>query len=855
MNLKSRLLFLVLLALCVFAFQARGHAQGNYLPAPYVPWLEDQGSAQEEKGKEGKSKAPAARRDDIPGKAVITPKDTRALIEHLKKEDRDFAPPSPLEEAYSRRIIDQLTQFGYDLFADAGKERDKHDRAGIPAGAVQDDFVLSIGDKLNIVFRGQRSGTDTYTVNNQGLLIVADLPPVPAAGRNMGQVREALEDQAQRLHNTDIFIALDEVRQIDVLVVGHVGSPGRKTLTVFNTVLDALNESGGIDKTGSLRQIKLVRHGRSTVIDLYGLLVHGSANMDLGLQDGDKLIIPPIGPTVAVAGGVKRPAIYEIQPLMRGMLHEPHNASRSISLEEMLEMAGGVLSPGQNRFMKLGLTADGRETVEEIAKPHEPVFNDGSILMVAPSVEARAGTVELTGHTNRPGIHDLDRAQTLSALLTDEKVFGPDIYPLIGIIERWNDDQLASQFLDFPPLLVLKGRFDRKLQDGDIVHLFSREQILALQKPQQNPEDIEPAAGSAADLPETIADPVMASFLTERAAFVRGAVRQEGAFPVAEGTSLENLIAVTGGLTLEANTQNIEVTSALHGQGDQTEGRSGTQRKQVNYSEDDPAAVMLQPGDTVRVNQKFHKIADNSVQIIGEIAHPGRYDLMPGDKLSDLLRRAGGLTKQAYPDGAIFSRESERRAEESRFRAASRDLERALAVAMEDEEKAPDAAQIAMARDLASELRAVEAVGRITIEADPGVLASQPELDILLQPGDRIFIPQRPLTVRVGGEVLSPAALQFRKDKDPRDYIAEAGSFTYHADKDRTFVLYPDGSAQPLLVNTWNHTATFIPPGSTIVVPRDPKPYSFIESARDITQILSNLAITGIFLDDLRDGN
>ena len=174
---------------------------------------------------------------------------------------------------------------------------------------------------------------------------------------------------------------------------------------------------------------------------------------------------------------------------------------------------------------------------------------------------------------------------------------------------------------------------------------------------------------------------------------------------------------------------------------------------------------------------------------------------------------------------------------------------------MEDESKAPDTTQITLARDLAAELRQVEAVGRITVEADPGVLVTEPELDILLEPGDRIFIPKRPLTVRVNGEVLSPASLQFRKDKDPRDYIAEAGNYTYHADKNRVFVLYPDGSAQPLLVNAWNHTATFIPPGSTIVVPRDPKPFDFIQSARDISQILSNLAITGIFLDDLRNGD
>lgn len=841
--------------LCVAAFQTRSFAQSNYLPTPFVPWLEGQGFNQDRAEKEPqKKKTQKLRKQRTPDRAVLTPEQTFELIERLNEqsEEIDIDLPSPLEQAYFSRIIDELEQFGYDVFM-PDEEKDDSARTGLPMGAVQDNFILSIGDKLNIVFRGQRKSNDVYKINNQGRLVIEDLNPVPAAGRTILQVRRDIEDQAKRLHNTDVFVSLDKVRQIDVLIVGDVKKPGRKTLTVFHTVLDALNESGGIEKTGSLRQIKLVRHGRSTIIDLYGLLVHGSTNMDLGLKDGDKLIIPPIGPTVAIAGGVKRPGIYEILPHMKGMLHEPSKTSRKISLEEMLEMAGGVLSPGQSRFMKLGLTSDGQETVSEIDKAFDTLFGDGSILMVAPSQEARAGTVELAGHTRRPGIHDLDNVPTLASLLDNEKVLGPDIYPLIGVIERWNDDQMATQLIDFPPLLVVKGRFDRKLQDGDIIHLFSRAQILDLQDTQDNPEDIEPAAGSVIDLPEMINDPVMVSFLTERNAFIRGAVRQEGAYPVAAGTSLENVIAVAGGLALEASTKNVEVTSALHGEGGQAHGRSGTQRKHIDFTQDDPATVMLEPGDTVRVNQKFHKIADNSVQIIGEVSHPGAYDLMPGDKLSDLLRRAGGITKQAYPDGTIFSRDSERKAEESRFRAAARDLERALAVAMEDEDKAPDTAQIALARDLAAELRQVEAVGRITVEADPGVLVTQPELDILLEPGDRIYIPKRPLTVRVNGEILSPANLQFRKDKNPRDYIMQAGGYTYHADKDRVFVLYPDGSAQPLQIDVWNHNPVFVPPGSTIVIPRDPKPFSFIESARDITQILSNLAITGIFLDDLRD--
>lgn len=754
--------------------------------------------------------------------------------------------PSPIESLYSRRVVDDVRQFGYDMFGGEITEN-KNNMPALPAGAVQDNFILNIGDKLNITFRGQRQSQGVYGVGSDGLLIVADLPPVSAAGRTIAQVRAALEDSASSLYNTEVFVALDSVQQVNVLVVGHVNKPGRRTLTVFHTALDALIQSGGVQKTGSLRQVKLIRNGRAQMIDLYGLLTHGSAGMDLALRDGDRLVIPPIGPTVAITGAVKRPGIYEILPALQGMRHRPEQASERLSLQEALDLAGGVLSPGNNRYIKLSMTTDGREVTQELSAPFTPVLGDGSILSVARADEKRTETIELVGHTRKPGVHDLKRNTTLSALLSDDKVFGPDIYPLIGVIERTNPKTLTRQRLDFPPYLVMNGEYDRTLQDGDTVLLFSKAQMRALQG---HAKPIEQGSVEGADL---LDEPGLRSYLTERSVYVRGAIRDAGPWPVSEGATLETVIDAAGGLNLEANSSNIEVTTNQSGEGAQAHGRSGTQRIVVNTRETPMDTVALAPGDAIRVNQKFRKTDGQSVMITGEVAHPGKYDLLPGDTLARLLQRAGGLSEQAYPDGTIFSREADRRAEEARFRAAARELERAVAAATEKKDEAPNAEQIAMARDLADELRSVEAVGRITVESDPGVLETQPELDILLEAGDKIFVPRRPLTVRVHGEVLSPANLQFRSSKNPLDYINEAGGMTYYADDDRAFVLYPDGSAQPLAVSAWNHKATFIPPGSTVVVPRDPKPFDFMTSARDFTQILSNLAITGIFLSDLGD--
>lgn len=787
--------------------------------------------------------------------ALLTPAHTQKIMQQIAAQER-ARNASLIEQAYSARIIDQLAQFGYELFDNKDdqlsplvKLLDKTPaREGLPGGAAQDDFVLSSGDRLMVTIRGQKNEQKNFTIDNQGFLIVDDMTPIPAAGLTLKQVREILEAEGQLRPNTEYFVSLDAVRQIDILVVGHVRKPGRQTLSVFHTVLDALIEAGGIEKTGSLRQVKLVRNGRSTYIDLYSLLVHASTNMDMQLRDGDRLIVPPIGPTMAVAGNVKRPGIYELLPDMRGV-HTKGDRSQKLSVEEALDLAGGYLTPGATRLIKLELTPEGQEKSQQVGKnAYAPLFGDGTILMVSAALQARTGTVEMLGETRQPGLHDLEQNRSLSALIPSEKALGRNIYPLIGVIERQNPDTMSVQLIDFSPLLVAKGAFDRKLEDGDAVHLFSRQEVQDLQREgfrgTINSQIIE--VGSTTEQKEPVS-PAMKSFLEERAVYVRGAVRNPGPWPVSEGASLEAVISAAGGTTLEASQSDIEVTSAH-----QPDATGTRQRLVVNAQETDPATVTIGPGDNVRVNQKFSRVADNSVLLMGEVKNPGRYDLGPGETLYDVLVRAGGLTNDAYPEGAIFSRDSERKAEEARFRAAARELERALAASMNKKEP-PDATQIAMARDLAAELKTVEAVGRITVEADPGKLSVDPELNILMERGDRIFIPKRPLTVRVNGEVLSPANLQFRKNKKPRDYIMEAGGLTYNADDDRAFVLYPNGSAQPLQVSNWNHSAALIPPGSTIVVPRDPKPFDFIQSAKDISQILSNLAVTGIFLHDIKD--
>lgn len=272
---------------------------------------------------------------------------------------------SALETMYSTRAGQKLQQFGYDLFAVPGPEiRKQLDKAAtfsprMPEGEARDEFLLHAGDELEIAFTGQRTDHGLYKITPEGLLSIPGLPPIPAEGRAIGQVRLSVKAAARTLHNTDAELSLSSVRQIGVLVTGHVQRPGRQNLTIFHTVVDALIEAGGIAKNGSLRQIRLVRNGASTAIDLYALLLHGSG-LDLQLQDGDRILVPPLGPTMAVAGKAKRPGIYELLP---GEDKQALAAALGLDEGTILFSAkdGDSLSAARDNLANAGLITDDRK--------------------------------------------------------------------------------------------------------------------------------------------------------------------------------------------------------------------------------------------------------------------------------------------------------------------------------------------------------------------------------------------------------------------------------------------------------------------------------------------------------------
>src|SRR6185437_1476950 len=260
-------------------------------------------------------------------------------------------PPSRLEEIMSARAAARLQQFGYTHLG-------RGSAVTIPeTGAVQDDYILGPGDEIVVSLRGQENNEIRATVDRNGQVILTRLSPISASGRTFGSFRQDLEAAVRRAYvATNASVSVGRVRQISVLVSGEVNSPGQRLLTGLSSVVDALLLSGGVRKTGSLRDVRIQRGGHEFTVDLYTVLTSEGTRTPFRLADGDRIVVTPLGTTVAIAGLVRRPGIYELAP---------HQSS--ISTKALLGLAGGLELRGSYRLSLLRIDEQGRNELNTLA--------------------------------------------------------------------------------------------------------------------------------------------------------------------------------------------------------------------------------------------------------------------------------------------------------------------------------------------------------------------------------------------------------------------------------------------------------------------------------------------------------
>lgn len=827
---------------------------------------------------------------------------------------------SAVERDYWLRLQDRsLRQFGYDLFRAAESD------PGALTGEVGDAFLLGIGDEVVVTFQGAVNDSETTRIDREGRLIVGRLRPVAAAGRTLGAVRAQLEAETRRtLLGTNVFVSVGSVRAITVFVGGEVERPGQYALTALADVTAALARAGGVRKSGSLRNVRLVRGGTTVAVDLYGLLGIGTPPA-IRLRDGDRIIVPVIGDTAAIAGGVARPGIYELKG-------EP-------SIAQLIAYAGGAVRPRGYRVAVSRIGRDGTESFVRIDSPTQRVMPGDAAQVIAGSAGGAADRVILSGYVANPGPRSLSSAPTVRDLLgRSEDMRTGTYFPFALIVRR---DALAGGRSYVPVSLTdALGRGDPvPLRSDDQLYVFSRRDIEFIAHPDvravvlgtdsgsepcqslqrlrqlvtnsqslrftavtrgsfitspsrtdarnagaalnrqgvrsldgepqradsamlQQPRDSQLRTGQQADardLPEErdeYADcpliferePDLLPVVMEYAVGIGGAVRRPGPYPVAGPIDLATAAAIAEGLVGHSRDISYDITRGADGANGLERFAAGADAAQSMQ------ALRIEPGQDVRFNAGQAQFENGAVLVSGEFVRPGLYTIRKGETLAQLIARAGGITELAYPYGAVFTRRAVKDLQEEGFRRTARELNSSLLALATRRETSGDA--IAAVGNLIQSLSTVEAPGRMVVEADPRVLAIRTDLDTILEAGDTIYIPKRPNFVVALGDVNNPGALQFVPGKAAGHYVAEAGGVSSTADDDRAFLVLPNGSAQPLKGGAWRSSRDgVVPPGSTIIVPKNIDPLYKLGIARDIATIFGQLATAIAAVAILADNN
>jgi polysaccharide export outer membrane protein len=673
--------------------------------------------------------------------------------------------PRQAEEtsAVEKRAADfglPVRQFGYSFFY-------KPPETFLPVQAVPvgPDYVIGPGDTVRIVVWGNVQGEYSLTVDRNGTIAVPKVGVIHISGLNYRQLREVMEKEFARLYtNFQMNVTLDNLRTLQVYVVGQARFPGSYAVSSLSTLVSALFASGGPSKTGSLRHIQVRRRGKVIAhFDMYDFLIKGDKSKDIRLQSEDVIFIPPIGPVAAIgsprAGAGKAPA-PTTQAAVGGPVKVPgiYELKHERTLLELLQLAGGLADTAFK----------GRVQVLRVRERREMVM------------------------------------------------FEDDLGKL-----------LAGRLPEVP------------LVDGDFVKIFP--------------------------VPD----------LVEKKVRVAGALKTKGEFGLQDNMRVKDLINYAGGLLMETNREEAEITRInITPQGPETSRIYFSPcRALAGFPRDN---LLLKPNDYLFFRTVPEWDLYQLVRIAGEVKFPGSYAIKKGEPLSSLLARAGGFAERAYPKGAIFTRVSVKAAQKQHLKAAIDRIEaEMLALVSQKAQEELSAEQIKRQEvfirqqgALLAKLREITPLGRVVIRLDdPERLRGTPG-DIELQEGDALVVPQIQQSVNVLGAVASPTAIIYEPDLRVKDYLARAGGATRIADLKSTYVIKVNGSALSRRSVKWFGTSWTgseyvfsvggfdsmrLDPGDSIVVPEELERIAWLRELKDIATILGNIALTaGVVLVGLK---
>ena len=681
----------------------------------------------------------------------------------------------------------RLQRFGSDAFL-LGTGNANELPMDLPAGP---DYVLGPGDSLIVNMWGGQSSRLERTIDRQGQIQLAEAGTIMINGMTIAQAQSAIQQAlSTQFQNEHVEISLGRLRTVRVYVVGDVQRPGAYDVSSLSTPLSALYSAGGPTSLGSLRILRQYR-GNQLVrqIDLYDFLLKGVRSDVERLLPGDTLMVPPVGPQVSVEGMVHRPAIYEL------------NGEKT--LNQVLDLAGGVLRTASLKQMNVArIVANQRRTMLSLQLPDNSTeaaqklasfeVQGGDDVVISQILPYNQDAVYLEGHVYRPGVYPYKDGMTINDLLHSYQDVLPEPADHAELVRLLPPDY-RPETISFNLHDALIGNDSFLLEPFDLIRIFGRYEI----------------------------DPPTVS--------IEGEVLRPGPYPMSQGMTVAGLVSMAGGFKRSAYRDEADLSSYVVQNGQKVLVSHSTVAIGKALDGDKSADVALNPGDVVSIRQLAGwQDIGSSVTIIGEVEHAGSYAIEPGERLSSVLKRAGGFREDAYPPAAVLEREQVRLlAEQARQRMIQQIESTPLEVkpGLIGTQAATDIRQSleTQRQEILASLRSHPASGRliINISSDVSRWENTPA-DIELRAGDTLFIPKRPDFVMVNGQVYNPAAISYVPGRNLAWYLRKAGGATPVGDKSDIYVLHADGSVMPR-GNSWlsnNFMSVRVRPGDTIFVPQ-----------------------------------
>ncbi len=645
--------------------------------------------------------------------------------------------------------------------------------------ATPQNYRLGPGDEVVIDIWGTSEDHLRQTISPEGSIMISQIGPVYLNGLTINDANKHIKSAFSRKYagmeeaDTDIQVTLGQVRTIQVDILGEVATPGTFRMSPFSSVFHALYRAGGINDIGSLRNIQVLRNNRKIAgVDIYEYLFDGKTGSNIRLQEGDVIIVPPYEQLVSIDGNVKRPMYYEIKP--------------DETIKTILDYAGGFTGDAYSGMVRLSRQSGTENELYNIDRGEFASYQlqDGDIITVGTILDRYANRVELKGAVYRPGMFAIGKdIKTVRDLIKKADGLTDDAYSERVLLYREGPDlQLEVLALDLKSILAGTAP-DITLKRNDMLVISSIHE------------------------------------LEERGAItIAGQVARPGTYPYADNITLEDLIFQAGGLLQGASTARVDISRRI------IDPESTTATEQLSQlftvSIENGLAVgnargfILMPYDRVEVRRSPGYSAQHTVSVNGEVLFEGAYVLEHrNERLTEIVRRAGGIIDGAYIKGASLSRQLS----ESEFLGRKE----ALRLAMMN-------SQAGMGDSIALSKIDVARTYNVGIDLQKALENPGSSYDVVLQPGDALFIPQEQSVVKISGDVMFPNAVVYVPGKKLKYYIDQAGGYGQRAKKGKAFIVYLNGTVAKAKKNTP------IEPGCQIIIPSKPN-----KGTTDWTKILA----------------